>query len=273
MKKLLLASCALASIASWSAAAKAGDLGLAPASYDWSGGYVGVGAGAGLNNSTLSSNYRYTGPDSIGQANLDLINGLDHTDDLSGAAFTAGVLAGYNVQMSNIVLGVEGDFNYIGFNDQTRHDVSGVMNNVLSPVGNAVEKIDFDANWFGTVRGRLGYAIDNVLVYGTGGLAYGKLNVRQKLNASNDSQAISWESDDSAWKMGWTLGGGIEYGLDNWTLGLEYLYVDLNSYGWDAKANATLANSTAQNNWSRVKEEGEADYKFSVARATVKYRF
>jgi opacity protein-like surface antigen len=65
----------------------------------------------------------------------------------------------------------------------------------------------------------------------------------------------------------------VEYAVDRWTLGLEYLYVDLGAYEWDSNSNVNLNDATLQDDWSQVKEKGEADYAFSVARATVKYRF
>ena len=49
---------------------------------------------------------------------------------------------------------------------------------------------------------------------------------RSRLGHWNDS------ADDVNW--GWTIGAGVEYGIDNWSLGLEYLYVDLGEADWDA---------------------------------------
>jgi outer membrane immunogenic protein len=74
----------------------------------------------------------------------------------------------------------------------------------------------FSNPWFGTIRGRVGYAFNNILIYGTGGLAFGSLRV--------DTLGLS-ESHTSA---GWTAGIGAEFGLaQNWTAKIEYLYVDL----------------------------------------------
>ena len=188
--------------------------------------------------------------------------------------FSAGMLAGYNWEMSGFVLGAEADFNYLGFSSSKKNNVSDVMSQVLAPENtNASDTIDYDSNWFGTVRARLGYAIDNVLIYGTGGIAYGKMDVTQNLTASNGSESASWQGSTGGWNMGWTVGGGVEYGIDRWTLGAEYLYVDLGSYDWRAQGNVNLANATVQDDWSQVNMKGQADLKFSIARATVKYRF
>jgi len=274
MNKLFLATCAATATLACSTAALAGDLGLAGASYDWSGGYVGINAGAAINNSTFSNTYRYTGQDIVNQANLDLINALDTSWDPGNTVFTGGVLAGYSQQYGSFVVGVEGDFNYTGFDATLRSDASGVMSQVLPPARTeATNEVDYKGNWFGTVRGRLGYAFDNLQVYGTGGLAYGKLDIKQSLVADNGGDSLAWQSSREAWKLGWTLGGGLEYGIDAWTVGLEYLYVDLNSYEWDSKAEASLSDPNLQADWSQVKEKGNADYAFSVVRATAKYRF
>jgi outer membrane immunogenic protein len=74
----------------------------------------------------------------------------------------------------------------------------------------------FSNPWFGTVRGRAGYAFNNVLFFGTGGLAFGEL------------RATTFGLTESHTNAGWTLGAGAEMGLDrNWSAKIEYLYVDL----------------------------------------------
>ena len=60
---------------------------------------------------------------------------------------------------------------------------------------------------------------------------------------------------------GWTVGAGAEYGIDNWSIGLEYLYVDLGDAEWDGNVIDT------------AEFKGNADYAFSTVRASVKYRF
>jgi outer membrane immunogenic protein len=81
--------------------------------------------------------------------------------------------------------------------------------------------------WLGTVRGRAGLALDNVLVYLTAGLAYGKTNhsVSDVTNGSTNPEIFH---DFSTTKIGAVAGGGIEYGLDpRWSVKAEALYVDL----------------------------------------------
>jgi outer membrane immunogenic protein len=91
------------------------------------------------------------------------------------------------------------------------------MSQVMAPASTtASDKIDYEANWFGTVRARLGYSVNNVLFYGTGGLAYGEMDVTQKLAAENGTESATWKGSTNGWNLGWTLGGGIEYSADRW---------------------------------------------------------
>ncbi|MFG1271075.1 outer membrane protein [Xanthobacter flavus] len=114
----------------------------------------------------------------------------------SPGGFLGGFQAGYNFQFgSPIVLGVETDFDFAGMS-------AGA----------------YSLNNLGTVRARLGYSFDRVLVYGTGGFAYGQ------------GSANFFSLTSSSTQTGWTLGLGAEVGFDrNWSAKLEYLYVDLGS--------------------------------------------
>lgn len=83
----------------------------------------------------------------------------------------------------------------------------------------------FSTRWYGTTDGQLGFAVlPNVLVYGTGGVAYG--DNRATLTAGKFSASASENA------VGWTIGGGVEvalapYGLNNWSAGLDYKHIDL----------------------------------------------
>lgn len=273
MKKTLLTASAAASLMAMMPAAQASDLGLAGPSYDWAGGYIGINGGAALNNTSVSSHYKYTGFAPITEATQGLVDSLGMEDTIDGAAFTSGVVAGYNWTYGSVVLGLEGDFHYVGFDGSVSRDVSGVVNQVMAGTARGSESIEYHGEWFGTVRARAGYAIDNFLIYGTGGLAYGKMDFDQKLVSGDGAQSMRWNASTDGWNLGWTLGGGAEYAIDRWTLGAEYLYVDLGNYSWSSPSTVSLSNATARANWGAVEERGNADYAFSVVRATVKYRF
>jgi outer membrane immunogenic protein len=110
---------------------------------------------------------------------------------------------GYNWQVRpNWVLGLEADIQGSGAND-------------------TFAAYKFSNPWFGTVRGRVGYAMNNVLIYGTGGFAYGGGTV--SFGPMSESQTHT----------GWTVGAGVEVGLTpNWSAKAEYLYVQLDNRGY-----------------------------------------
>lgn len=124
------------------------------------------------------------------------------------SGITGGITGGFNWQSGPIVFGVEADFQGTGADDRFAN-------------------YKFSNPWFGTVRGRLGYAFNNVLLYGTAGLAFGSLELEQ--GGLQQSQT----------SVGWTAGVGAEVGIyQNWTAKIEYLYVDLSSNSY------SLINST-----------------------------
>jgi outer membrane immunogenic protein len=158
---------------------------LRPASYDWSGLYVGAWVGNGcLDESTLDD----------GTTPLEL----------DGCGFKGGVSAGYNHQIQDWVLGVEVDY---GLGSTIEHD--------YDPTASGD---DFSFNSLGTARMRFGYAFDDTLLFITGGGAYlnaeltGQARVGQRFKVDEDV-------------FGWTIGGGIEHAVtDNFRLRLDYLY-------------------------------------------------
>ena len=108
-----------------------------------------------------------------------------------------GVQAGYNWQFGQFVVGGETDFQF-------------------SAAEETFAPYKFSNPWFGTARARLGYALNNILFYGTGGLAYGK----GKLDyfGVNEEHTLG----------GWTIGAGLEVGLTpHVSVRAEYLFVDL----------------------------------------------
>ena len=113
----------------------------------------------------------------------------------SGVA--GGAQAGYNWQNGQFVFGVEGDIQASGAED------------TFAPW-------KFSNPWFGTARGRAGFAFNNVLFYGTAGLAFGEL------------RAETFGLSETNTNVGWTAGLGAEMGFaPNWSAKIEYLYVDL----------------------------------------------
>jgi outer membrane immunogenic protein len=120
-----------------------------------------------------------------------------------GYAFGGGAYTGYNWENNNVVYGVEADLGYSGA-DATRRGVE--------------TKNEFN----GSVRGRLGYDFNPFLVYGTAGVAAGRI------------KASDATSSDSATGVGWTAGVGAEAPIaSNVTARVEYRYTDYGSKGFD----------------------------------------
>ena len=72
-------------------------------------------------------------------------------------------------------------------------------------------------DWFGTLRLRGGYAAGNWLFYGTGGLAYGHVKYSYSNTNMPFGGAVIVAVSDSNIETGWTAGGGVEYGWNNWS--------------------------------------------------------
>jgi outer membrane immunogenic protein len=174
-----------------------------PAAFNWSGFYLGVHGGIG--GGTFDGSFRYE--TEVGTMGYGV-------SDRAFGAF-GGAQIGYNYQFApNWVAGVEADFAASGI--KAEH-TEGYPDDGYSYT--YATQID----WFGTLRGRLGYAFDNVLFYGTGGAAYGKVTY-----SDGGTYDPSREVSETNW--GWTAGAGFEYGItQNITLKTEYLYVDLGS--------------------------------------------
>jgi outer membrane immunogenic protein len=137
-----------------------------------------------------------------------------HPDGVIG-----GVQAGYNWQTSNWVFGIETDIQGSGERDSIN------LLTLATPLGGITLTQSDKNTWFGTTRGRLGFTPDtNWLIYGTGGVAYGNAKSGFTLTTPIGTASVT----DSATRVGWTAGGGVEYMfLPSWSLKAEYLYMDL----------------------------------------------
>jgi outer membrane immunogenic protein len=177
----------------------------APEVFNWTGFYVGVHGGV------AAGDFKY--PLSINSEEFGTSGELKQ--DASGGF--GGAQIGYNWQFNpNWVVGVEADIAAASYEGKISGNIAGAS----FSAGSEVE-------WFGTVRGRIGYALDNLLLYGTGGFAYG--DVKSEISA-NIPNTPGFNASTSDTQYGWTAGAGFEYGITkNITLKTEYLYVDLGS--------------------------------------------
>jgi outer membrane immunogenic protein len=175
--------------------------------YDWSGLYIGVNAGYGVGTSN------WTDPNNPNPA------GTPSTGDFTITGFLVGGTVGANFQTGEFVFGVEVDGDGSGIRG-TAAPASGFCALTTAALSTATG-CQTQNTWMGTARGRIGYAFDRVLVYGTGGLALGNIH------AGLTTPGMTTFYDSTA-KAGWAAGGGIEYAFaDQWSVKVEYLYVDL----------------------------------------------
>lgn len=248
MTKMFSAGTALLALSVYAGAAQAGD--ADSGAYDWSGFNVGVNAGAAFSDVTTTLGLTVPAP-------ADWLSSARSTGSDDEPAFTGGASLGYDWQFDHLVLGVETDVNFGGF--QGDHTVTYA--NAFGISGDtAPQKLSYDSDWYGTLRGRLGFAADNLLFYGTAGLAVSTLEMDTSLDVKRGSNTTRLIDDEADWLVGgWTAGGGVEYGFDKWSLGAEYLYVSL------PVDSSKSSGST--------KSSGEVEYGFSVVRATAKLRF
>ena len=194
MKSLLLASVAVAATVSATTAFAADLIIEEPvaivdvASTDWTGAYVGVHAGAG------SADIDWSTPGPSGEY------------DASG--WLLGVQAGYNWQSDSVVYGIEADASWA--------DISG-EDDAFPP-----DAVTRSIDWTASLRGRLGFAVESLLFYGTAGVAV----------ASSSAEVFGEE--DSATHFGWTAGVGLEALVtEDISLRAEYRYTAYGDQDYD----------------------------------------
>jgi len=200
---------------------------LPEASYDWSGLYAGgsVGYGGGV---TTNS---WTNPSSEPAWFAD--------GDIGYSSFMIGAHAGVLHQLDRWAIGFEADYNRVGFRGNDRQ-VAGVLNGL-------------EIDQFASARARAGWTSDRMLVYATGGVAWGDI---RKTDTTLLNQSVS------ANVLGWAAGAGVERAVgDNFRIRLEYQHVDLG-----------VADVTFGQGWASYRHRANG-ITFDTVRAGFSYRF
>lgn len=156
--------------------------------------------------------------------------------DLNPDGGLGGIQIGYNFQAARVVYGLEADLSWTGQRDT--FNFSGNRESLNTEDFIYQETLAAKLQYMGTVRGRLGYAIDAFLPYVTGGFAWGRMQMDLNWTAAQKASfcpacAIfalsSFSGSQTETLFGWTIGAGFEYAFaPRWSVKLEYLYVDLN---------------------------------------------
>ena len=172
--------------------------------FTWTGVYVGgqIGYAWGNQNANFGDNF-----------------GTFATAAYSANGVIGGAHVGYNLQLSQFVIGLEGDVD----GSSLSKSVSGIF---FTPnIGPVSATFNANANVQGSIRGRVGYAFERVLIYATGGIAF----LGTTANLSTNSLLGLGSAYDSASNtlVGWTVGGGLEYAVtNNWSIRAEYRYAN-----------------------------------------------
>ena len=204
----------------------------------WTGFYVGLNAGY----TWANSNNVWTNAFPIDNDNESPFVAATVPFNLAGnnnGGFIGGGQVGYNYQFaSSFVVGLEADIQGVASsNSFTSGFGAGFVpaNDLGVTFMNASRRLDY----LGTVRGRVGWLFTpTLLLYGTGGLAYGGVNLTTSLMSAELLGAAFVATDGvgfgaaafSDTRVGWTAGGGVEWMFwPNWSAKVEYLYYDLGS--------------------------------------------
>lgn len=190
---------------------------------NWTGFYIGlhVGGQFGHAEDVDLDNYDSLGPDP-----------RPWGYDQSGVV--AGGQVGYNFQWHWVVLGIEADGGYMNIEGSGVHP-EAILNTGSDVVGHT------DSDFYTTIRGRLGLALNKWMIYATGGGIGVNWDTRVRDNCDTGpcgDDLLNAHKEEFAW--GWTIGGGIEYMFGcHWSLKGEYLYYTLDDQSFSAEATSS----------------------------------
>lgn len=231
---------------------------MAP-SFTWTGFYVGANAGYAFgrdNKATTIGTPAFNTLIAPGIVPGSLKTGRD--------GFTGGLQAGFNYQFGAAVAGIEADINLMPKGGRGAFIGNPVLATQL------ITSARSELNYLGTLRGRLGFAADRLLVYATGGLAYGDVDASASV-VGVQAPALVWAGNRSGIRAGYTVGAGLEYAImPNLTLRGEYLYYDLGQKSVAALGNAAVRGVGALNGIDYVTK---TETRGSLLRTGINYKF
>jgi len=255
-------------------------------STSWSGFYAGFNAGYVWQDNVKSVGApSYNNPAMLPNA-LAFSSALANlsTYNRSSEGFIGGGQIGYNRQIAKAwVAGLEADIQGFARSKKT------AIETVSTPIGQFMNYYVTDrsasssVDWLGTLRARLGTLVTpDLLIYGTGGLAYGGV----KMSASTNSQdvtspqyllPVTGRFDAKGVRVGWTAGAGLEWMLSsNWSAKFEYLHYDLGkkSGSYDLMQVCTgILNCPNTNIYAGARATASARFSGDIVRVGVNYRF
>ena len=199
----------------------------------------------------------------VGASMRELKSGGWYGEDKDSAA-SGGIYAGYNFQYGNTVFGIEGDF----IKNNIQNEIHGIIDSV-APQADTVAKIEglSEIDYTATLRGRLGLlATDQTLLYGTAGVAYGRVSLEGNEVGTNGDVKISF--DKAKDKFGAVVGGGIEHAFnDHISFRTEYMYTNLGDISGDIKGIEDIKNVKG------IDDVVKNRYDFHTIRVGIAYKF
>jgi len=226
MKKFLLA---VAMVVLGTASVRAADLAahytkapMMAAAYNWTGFYVGGNVGGQWGSANPATTTLFPVATYFADSSVDAIAAVG-AQRVNSSGVTGGFTAGYNWQVNNAVLGLEGDINYFGF----KGSASGSALYPCCAPDSFTISSSVSADWLATIRGRIGFlATPSWLIYATGGAAIAE--VKGNFTFTDTFLAATESGTIRDTRVGWTAGLGGEYAVGGgWSVKAEYLYVDL----------------------------------------------
>jgi outer membrane immunogenic protein len=259
----------------------------------WTGFYVGLNAGgtwANSNTTTIASGTIFNNVaalsvlgQSYGPAAALATSGVLSSGN--GGGFIGGGQIGYNHQFyNNFLVGIEADIQGIAGSSQTARS-AGLVDRALfagAPFGvnfvSAATQVTRNIDYIGTVRGRLGWlATPTLLLYGTGGLAYGGVTSNVAIvggeapNTGSTDFATGGAFSDT--RVGWTAGGGVEWLFwPNWSAKVEYLYYDLGTVTYSAAPSVSVLTGTNTISFVNA-HQVSTRFNGNIVRAGLNYHF
>jgi outer membrane immunogenic protein len=171
-----------------------------------------------------------------------------------------GAHVGYNLQINQWVVGLEGTVDGTSLSQNVVAPFSG---NILA--GSITGEASSDIQ--GSIRGRVGVAFDRALIYATGGVAFGGFNANFTNGTALTFLPVASTSSLSSTRVGWTVGGGIEYAItNNWSVRAEYRYTDFGTFTDSPFANSFTGGfvATANHHITQNQVQIGFSYKFDT---------
>jgi outer membrane immunogenic protein len=198
-----------------------------PTALNWTGAYVGVEAGYGWVGETQ------TFLDTDGFA----VDPTGTTYNTNRSGFLGGFDAGYNYQIGQFVLGAEGSFDFTGIKGES------VTNSILYPTLGLTVDEHGKTDWYATLTGRVGFAIDPALLYVKGGAVWSQQEYGGNVTLAGFAPTVYPNFNDT--RVGWTIGTGVEYAFTkNVSAFAEYDYLDFGTKTYHITDSAGATHTT-----------------------------